>query len=71
MSLHLLENQVTHNWIYDNSTFVGMVSITTRAQSVKGRQNNISDNQPNEVVVQPNIPKPQPLKVSVKGSLRQ
>ena len=37
VSLHPHENQVTHNWSYDNSTFIGMINITTRSQKVQGK----------------------------------
>lgn len=60
-----------HNWNYNNATFIGMVSITTWAQRVQERQNNIPNNQPNEVFIPPNIPIPQPPKVLVKGVLQQ
>lgn len=43
-----------------------MVNITIRAQRVQGRQDDIPNNQTNDGIVQPNIPRPQSLKVLVK-----
>lgn len=70
VSLHSPKRHVMHNCNYSNDTFTGMVSIITWAQILKERQNGIPNNQPTEVVIPPNIPKPQPPKVSMKGVLQ-
>lgn len=47
-----------------------MVSITTRAQRSQGRQVDVPNNQKNDGIIQPNIPKPQLSNILVKGALQ-
>lgn len=64
------DNQVTRKWDPNGTGFISMISVATIAQKAQEKKDGISINPQHRINTSPQIPRPQPSRILVKGALQ-